>query len=86
MFPLVYEVCATTSLNIDNLGYWKDLHWHWNLGVNEFALHGEVGEEWWVLVSTLTDVKPNVDEVDKVVCWRNGEGFQLKIAMRDYMN
>lgn len=51
---------------------------HWNLGVDEFSLHGEVGEEWSVFISNLRNVKPNNEEVDKVVWWRNGEGFSIK--------
>lgn len=30
------------------------------------------------MISILRDVKPNVDEVDKVMWWRNGEDFSVK--------
>lgn len=66
IFLLVYKACAITSLNIANMGYWDDSLWHLDLRFDEFSLLGEVGEEWSVLISTLRDVKPNMDEVDEV--------------------
>lgn len=63
MFSIVYEACVTTSLNIANMGYWEDSIWHLDLIFDEFALLGEAGEEWSVLVSTLMVVKPNVSHV-----------------------
>lgn len=77
-FPLVYEACSISTIKVENMGYWVDSCWHWDLGVADNAHHGEVGDELLVLVSTLRDVKPNFDEVVKVVWWRNNEGFSVK--------
>ncbi|KAI5440142.1 hypothetical protein KIW84_025476 [Lathyrus oleraceus] len=52
--------------------------WSWDLGVDENALVGEVGDEWSDLVLILRDVRPYFDVIDKVVWLRNVEGFLMK--------
>lgn len=67
------------------MGFWLDSCCHCNLGVDEHALFGDVGDKWSVLVSILRDVKPIFDGIDKVVWCRNVEGFSVKIAIGCYM-
>lgn len=44
----------------------------------DFHLFEVLREEWMELLSILRDIYPNMAELDKVVWWRNVDGFSVK--------
>lgn len=68
-------MCSSSSLSVARMGCWDDKSWRWDLGVDESVLVREVDVEWMGLMELLVEVNTVVDVFDKVVWWRNDEGF-----------
>lgn len=77
-------MCSSSSLSVARMSCWDDKSWRWDLGVDGSVLVREVDVEWMGLMELLVEVNTVVDVCDKVVWWRNDEGFSVKTSIGGY--
>ncbi|KAI5423367.1 hypothetical protein KIW84_046364 [Lathyrus oleraceus] len=82
LFPRLFEVCSFPNALVINCGLWENEGWSWKVGVDSTLLVGELLEDWKELTEILKDVKPCMNEVDKLIWWRDVEGFSVWNAFK----
>ncbi|KAI5436046.1 hypothetical protein KIW84_022476 [Lathyrus oleraceus] len=82
LFPRLFEVCSFPNALVFNCGLWENEGWRWNVGVDSNLLVGELLEDWKELTEILKDVKPCLKEDDKLIWWRDVEGFSVRNAFK----
>ncbi|KAI5417416.1 hypothetical protein KIW84_042139 [Lathyrus oleraceus] len=82
LFPRLFEVCSFPNALVCNCGLWENEGWRWNVGVDSNLLVGELLEDWKELTEILKDVKPCLKEDDKLIWWRDVEGFTVRNAFK----
>ncbi|CAL5209339.1 unnamed protein product [Lathyrus oleraceus] len=82
LFPRLFEVCSFPNALVINCGLWENEGWSWKVGVDSTLLVGELLEDWKELIEILKDVKPCMNEVDKLIWWRDVEGFSVRNAFK----
>ncbi|KAI5398482.1 hypothetical protein KIW84_064028 [Lathyrus oleraceus] len=82
LFPRLFEVCSFPNALVINCGLWENEGWSWKVGVDSTLLVGELLEDWKELTEILKDVKPCLNEADKLIWWRDVEGFSVRNAFK----
>ncbi|KAI5447832.1 hypothetical protein KIW84_015326 [Lathyrus oleraceus] len=82
LFPRLFEVCSFPNALVINCGLWENEGWSWKVGVDSNLLVGELLEDWKELTEILKDVKPCLNEDDKLIWWRDVEGFSVRNAFK----
>lgn len=82
LFPRLFEVCSFPNALVVNCGLWENEGWSWKVGVDSTLLVGELLEDWKELTEILKDVKSCMNEADKLIWWRDVEGFSVRNAFK----
>ncbi|CAL5192304.1 unnamed protein product [Lathyrus oleraceus] len=82
LFPRLFEVCSFPNALVINCGLWENVGWSWKVGVDSTLLVGELLEDWKELIEILKDVKPCMNEVDKLIWWRDVGDFSVRNAFK----
>ncbi|KAI5405621.1 hypothetical protein KIW84_052410 [Lathyrus oleraceus] len=82
LFPRLFEVCSFPNALVFNCGLWENEGWRWNVGVDSNLLVGDLLEDWKELTEILKDVNPCLKEDDKLIWWRDVEGFSVRNAFK----